>query len=76
MARGCSPDRLCEQRQETGRKFWEHVLSVVTLFLCLSLGGVEGKLQSEYLKLPPSRSSPSVYAFELLIALIVLSSEW
>lgn len=76
MAGGCSPDRLCEQRQETGRKLWEHVLSVVTLFLYLSLGEVEGKLQSEYLKLPPSSSSPSVYAFKLLIALIVLSSEW
>lgn len=76
MDGGCSPDRLCEQRQEAGRKLWEHVLSVVTLFLCLSSGGVEGKLQSEYLKLPPSHSSPSVYAFKLLIALIELSSEW
>lgn len=68
---GCSPDRLCEQRQEAGRKLWECVLSVVTVLLCLTLWGGEGKLQSEYLKLPPSASSASVYAFKLLITVIV-----
>lgn len=76
MDGGCSPDGLCEQRREAGRKLWERLLPVVTLFLCLSLGGVEGKLQSEYLRLPPSRSSPSAEAFKLLVALVVLSSEW